>query len=221
MAEIDFVGALHRRTKRNYVQRVVDHDKAHCAAIARQFGADYWDGERQFGYGGYHYDGRWRPVAEAMAEHYGLAAGMRVLDVGAGKGYLLHELTQAVPGLEVAGLDISGYAIANAKEEVRGCLQEGNARALPWPDDHFDFVVSLGALHNLPIDDLFAAIKEIERVGKDARKYIMVESYRSEAEKTNLLYWQLTCQAFHDTREWAWLYQHLGYSGDWGFIFFE
>lgn len=220
MAEIDFIQSLHNQTTRDYLDRVVSHDKAECAEIARRFDKDYWDGERFHGYGGYRYDGRWRSVAEAMVDHYGLTADSRILDVGCGKGYLLYEFTQILPGVDITGLDISSYAIENAKEEVRPFLHEGNATNLPWPDDHFDFVVSLGTLHNLIIQELWSAIPEIERVGR-GHKYIMIESYRDEREKANLLYWQLTCMAFFNTDEWEWIYRTLGYTGDWGYIFFE
>jgi ubiquinone/menaquinone biosynthesis C-methylase UbiE len=221
MAYIDFVGHLHSKTKRDYVQRVVEHDKAECAEVAKLYGEDYWDGERQFGYGGYHYDGRWRSVAEKMVEQYGLRPGDRILDVCCGKGFLLHEFTQVIPGVEVSGMDISRYAIDNAKEEVRPHLRQGNARSLPFADDSFDFVVSLGGLHNLPIKYVHDAVREIERVGKGVHKYIMVESWRNERERANLLYWQLTCESFHDPENWEWIYEQSNYSGDWGFIYFE
>ena len=155
-----------------------------------------------------------------MAAHYKLAARMRVLDVGCGKGYLLYELTQVVPGIEVSGLDISKYAVENAKEEVKPHLQVGNAARLPWDNGVFDFVMSLGCLHNLYAYDLDAALREIERVGKGPA-YVMVESYRTELEKANLLYWQLTCRAFHTPEEWEWIFGQAGYSGDYGCITFE
>ncbi len=219
--EIDFIGKLHRRTERDYVGRVVEFDKAQCAEVAKQFGEAYWDGPRQYGYGGYFYDGRWRVVAEDFAKHYGLVSGMRVLDVGCGKGFLLYELTQVVPGLEVAGIDISQYGIEHAKEEVRPNLKVGDARHLPFEDDSFDFVFSIATLHNLKIFDLRSAISEIVRVGRGDLGYLMVESYRSEREKMNLLYWQLTCESFYSPEEWAWLYKSNGYDGDYGFIYFE
>ena len=221
MACVDFVGALHNSTKRDYVARVVQFDKAQCSEVAKKYGREYWDGERQHGYGGYRYDGRWLPVAQAIARHFDLKAGDRILDIGCGKGFLLHEFTKAVPGVEVAGIDVSEYAIAHAKEEVRPFLRVGNATSLPYPDASFDCVVSLGTLHNLPIMQLGHAIREIERVGKGRKKYLMVESWRNERERANLLYWQLTCESFHDTRNWEWLYEQHGYQGDWGFIFFE
>ncbi|HVJ52117.1 MAG TPA: class I SAM-dependent methyltransferase [Aliidongia sp.] len=222
MARLDFNQALHRATARNYIERVVSDDKAECAEIAGRFGADYWDGERRYGYGGYRYDGRWRPIAERMAAHYGLKTGDRVLDVGCGKGFLLYELTQAVPGLAIAGLDISDYAIAQAKAEVQPFIRLGSATALPFPDASFDFVVSLGTLHNLELPDAHAAFAEIERVAAPGGgKYVMVESYRNEREKVNLLYWQLTCRSFHDPESWEWLAARAGYTGDMGFIYFE
>ncbi len=220
MAHIDFLQSMHAHTKRDYVQRVVDFDKAVCANIAKQFGEQYWDGAREYGYGGYHYDGRWRPLADEFARHYKLESGMRVLDVGCGKGYLLYELTQAVPGIEVAGIDISQYAIDNAKQEIQPYLCVCDAGNLPYQDKSFDLVVSLGALHNLKVFDVFKALGNIERVRRGGA-YVMVESYRNEREKVNLLYWQLTCESFYSPEEWTWLHARAGYTGDYGFIYFE
>jgi len=220
MEYLDFVGHLYSRTKRDYVARVVANNKAECAVVAKQFGQDYWDGDRKYGYGGYSYDGRWQSVAAKMVEHYRLKPGDRILDIGCGKGYLLYELTQLVPGIEVTGLDSSRYAVENAKEEIKDKLVPGLAQEIPFPDNSFDLVVSLGTLHNLYIYDLQQAVGEISRVMKD-QAYIMVESYRNEAEKVNLLYWQLTCQSFFSVEEWTWLFKEWGYSGDYGFVFFE
>jgi protein-L-isoaspartate(D-aspartate) O-methyltransferase len=220
MAYVDFVMKLHQSTKRDYVQRVVEFDKAECSEVATQYGKDYWDGDRQYGYGGYSYDGRWRGIADDMAQHYGIKPGDKILDVGCGKGYLLYEFTQSVPGVEVAGLDISTYAIEVSKEEVKPFLTEGNAISLPYDDNYFDFVVSLGTLHNLYNYELRQALQEIERVGKGS-KHIMMESYRNESEKANLLYWQLTCRSFYTPEEWEWFFEQSGYTGDYSYVVFE
>lgn len=220
MAEINFLEKFQKATQRDYVGRVTDHDKAECAEIAKQWGRDYWDGERQYGYGGYSYDGRWLPIAEDIVKHYGLKAGDRILDVGCGKAFLLYEFTQAVPGIEIAGIDISEYGIDNAKDEIKPFLRVGNCIELPFDDDSFDFVFTLNTFHNLHNYELKKAIQEMERVGK-GRKYFCVESYRNEQEKANLLYWQLTCETFFTPDEWKWILGEYGYSGDYGFIFFE
>ncbi|MBL9138291.1 MAG: class I SAM-dependent methyltransferase [Verrucomicrobiales bacterium] len=220
MGYIDFVSVLHKRTQRDYLARVNEFPKAEAARLAKQFGRDYWDGDRKVGYGGMRYDGRWRAVADLMVKHYGLKPGDRVLDVGCGKAFLLYDLTQAVPGLEVCGLDVSRYAIENAKEEVRPFLKEGHARELPFPDGSFDLVISINTLHNLYCYDLDRALREIQRVGRKHR-YVCVESYRNEEEKVNLLYWQLTCESFCTPEEWEWWFRQTGYTGDWSFIYFE
>jgi protein-L-isoaspartate(D-aspartate) O-methyltransferase len=220
MAYCDFVSLVHKSTPRDYLARVTQRDKAEVAELALQWGYDYWDGSRETGYGGYRYDGRWRKVADAMVAAYGIKPGMRVLDVGAGKGFLLHDILQAVPDVQVFGLDISRYGIAHAMESVKANIVEGSAAKLPFPDKHFDLVISINTLHNLYIYDLFSAFAEVERVGR-AAKYVCVETYRNEREKVNLLYWQLTCRAFHTPAEWAWIFGQTGYTGDHEFIWFE
>lgn len=220
MPLVDFLTPLHRSTKRDYLQRVVEHDKAACAEVAIQYGKDYWDGDRRHGFGGYRYDGRWRPMAKAIAKHYDLKPGARILDVGCGKGFLLYEFTQVVSGCEIAGIDPSQYALDNAKEEVIPFLRRESAIELPFPDKSFDLVLSITTLHNLHNYELDTALREIERVGR-GNKYLTVESYRNEQEKVNFLYWQLTCRSFYTPKEWEWFFQRSGYTGDYSFIFFE
>lgn len=223
MPLVDFMSVLHKSTKRDYLARVndLDYPKAKASVLAKQWGYDYWDGDRRINYGGYRYlDGRWEKVARAMVEHYDLPEQPRILDIGCGKGYLLFDFLKVIPDAEIFGIDISDYAIINSKEEIRDRLQVGNATQLPWPDKHFDLVISINTFHNLHNYDLDAALREMERVGKSS-KYICVESYRNEVEKMNLLYWQVTCEAFCTSQEWDWWFKQTGYTGDYSFIYFE
>ena len=220
MAYKDFISIVHKSTKRDYLARVNEYPKAEAAKMAKRFDYDYWDGDRKIGYGGFKYDGRWKKVAQAMVDEYGIQAGDRILDVGCGKAFLLYDFTQVIPGVEIHGVDISQYAIDNAKKEVKGSLQVCHAKNLPFEDDIFDLVISINTLHNLYCHDMFDALTEIERVGKKNR-YICVESYRNEDEKVNLLYWQLTCEGFYTPEEWDWWFKQTGYTGDHSFIYFE
>ncbi len=216
---VAFVTPLHKRSKRDHLARMVD-DKVACMLKAKEYELDYWDGDRRYGYGGYTYDGRWKPVAEQLIERYGLGPDAKVLDVGCGKAHLLYELQQLLPGAELVGIDRSKHGLATAPESIRPHLRLHRAQdPHPWPDDHFDLVVSLGTLHNLRLFELEPALREIERVGRQG--YVMVESYRNEQEMFNLECWALTAESLFDTEEWVWLYDRFGYTGDYEFIFFE
>jgi len=210
---------LHKKTERDYIGRMTD-SKVECMKVARKYGRDFWDGDRRYGYGGYRYDGRWETVARQLIEVYGLDAKARILDVGCGKGFLLHEFKKLLPQSSVAGFDISPYAIENGKEEIRAFTRIGKAEEpYPFKDREFDLVISITTLHNLRVNSLQSALKEMERVGKN--KYLVVESYRDEKELFNLQCWALTCEAFFTPREWTWLFDQFGYSGDYEFIYFE
>jgi ubiquinone/menaquinone biosynthesis C-methylase UbiE len=217
---LNIVTPLHKQTKRDYLARMVD-DKVHCMLKAKEYESDYWDGDRRYGYGGYKYmAGRWKSVAQALIDTYGLKAGSRVLDVGCGKAFLLHEMQQIEPGLELVGFDISRHGLASKHPDFKGSLFRYRAQdRYPWGDKSFDLVISLGCLHNLKVYELQTAVGEIERVGKN--KYIMLESFRNELEQFNLQCWALTAEAFFDTASWIWLYNHFGYTGDYEFIYFE
>ncbi len=223
MAYIDFLSTVHKSTRRDYLARVNDPDypKPKAAELAKKWDFDYWDGDRRICFGGYHYiPGRWTPVARAMIDHYNVKPGDKILDIGCGKGFLLYEMSLLVPGIEIFGIDISRYAIDNAKEEIRDRLKAANANDLPFPDNYFDLTYSITTLHNLHNYDLDRALREMERVGKE-NKYLCVESYRNETEKANLLYWQVTCEAFCTPDEWNWWFKQTGYTGDHSFIYFE
>ena len=213
---------LHKATKRDYLARVNDpeYPKEKAAELAKKWGYDYWDGDRRINYGGYNFiPGRWTPVAKMMIDHYVLKAGDRVLDIGCGKGFQMFELAQILPGLEVRGIDISGYAIENAHPSVKHLITRGCASSLPFHDEEFDFVFSLNTFHNLQNQELELALTEMTRVGK--KHYLCVESYRNEVEKANLLYWQVTCEQFNSPREWEWWFSHTCYPGDYSLIYFE
>jgi len=89
--------------------------------------------------------------------------GLRFLDVACGAGFMLLEAKRA--GLEVFGIDISPVAVELAEKNALGAsVMTGDGENLPWPDDHFDYVTSLGSLEHYL--DPQRGIKEIARVLK-------------------------------------------------------
>jgi ubiquinone/menaquinone biosynthesis C-methylase UbiE len=173
----------------------------------------YFDGPREYGYGGYKYDGRWRTVARSIINEYGLESGMRVLDIGCAKGFLVHDLMIECPGLEVFGLDISKYAILNSHASTIGRLHLGSSESLPFPDNSFELVVSINTLHNLTRDKVIISLREINRVTKK-NSYVVVDSYLTLDQKETFERWVLTAK-FHDFPEgWLDLFSEAQYSGD-------
>ena len=222
MSELNILQTKHGSVKRDYLARVNDPDfpKHKAAELAKKWDYDYWDGDRRICYGGYSYKpGYWTPIANLLIQEYGLTSSSSVLDIGCGKGFLLYELTQLLPGIHVAGIDISEYAIHQSHPEVKIHLKHGSATDLPWAENRFDLAISLNTFHNLYTYELFRAFGEIKRVSKES--YVCVESYRNELEKQNLLYWQVTCESFYTPEEWKWWFDLTEYNRDYGFIYFE
>ncbi len=214
MREVQFITPLHTSSKRDYLARMTA-EKPECMRVAKRFDRDYWDGDRKYGYGGYSYDGRWKPVAEAMVKYYGLGAGNKIIDIGCGKAYLANELNRLE--METHGCDISEYAIYNTASNTRYSVQ--NCTNLLWRDNYFDFTYSINVFHNLGYKNLKQAIKEMVRISKD-KSYICVESFRNEEELTNLQAWQLTCLSYYLPDDWLQIYEDCGYKGDCEFIYF-
>jgi ubiquinone/menaquinone biosynthesis C-methylase UbiE len=211
MAEIDLLRAL-PRTKRNIQKRKDAKDPA-AIAISRQYGEMYFDGPRDYGYGGYRYDGRWVPVARDIVAHFDVKPGMRVLDVGCAKGFLVKDLMRACPGLEAFGLDVSLYALMHCEPEVVGRLHLGTAEKLPFPDDSFDCVLSLNTVHNFPRPRAIKVMQEIQRVS-GGKAFVQVDSYHTPEQKEIFESWVLTAE-FHDYPEaWKQLFAESGYTGD-------
>ena len=212
LRELDLL-AKYPRTKRDPAARAAEKTPEDIA-IARQFGKEFFDGERRHGYGGYSHDiRRWLGVVEDMASEY--MDPISVLDVGCAKGTMLAAFaTYYERQIGLSGIDISSYAIENAVRSMKACMQVGDARSLPWGRKSFDLVVSINTLHNLDRAGVIQALREIERVGRDA--YITVDAYRNEEERRRVMDWNLTALTILHVDEWKALFKEAGYTGDYG-----
>jgi SAM-dependent methyltransferase len=220
MPEFNLLRAL-PNTKRN-IRKRSDAKDASVVAIAKQFGETYFDGPREYGYGGYRYDGRWRPVARDIIARFGLKPGMRVLDVGCAKGFLVKDLMQETPGLEAFGLDVSCYALMHCEPESVGRLHLGTAERLPFPDASFDAVLSINTIHNLDTKGCIRALREMRRVVRNpVCCFVQVDAYRSDDEKALFESWCLTAVTYLRPSEWISLFQEASYSGDYYWTILE
>ena len=212
MAEINLL-ENYPRTKRDLTERQ-QLKTPEIQKIARRFGKEFFDGDRIYGYGGYSYNPRfWQPVVPVFKKYYGLTSQSRILDVGCAKGFMLHDFAQLIPGIKVAGVDISSYAIENALEDMKPFLQVANATVLPFADKSFDLVISINTVHNLPQSECKKALAQIQRVAR-RQAFITVDAYRNDEEKRKMEMWNMTAQTFMHVDEWREFFQEAGYQGD-------
>lgn len=111
-----------------------------------------------------------------LLDRIGPVRGLRILDVGCGDGVLATRLAQ--DGAQVTGLDASADMIAAARRRATAAgvevdLVEGNAGDLPFPDEHFDCVMSVATL--CFVDDPRPTIREMDRVLKPGGRLILGE----------------------------------------------
>lgn len=213
MREINLLDTYPRMKRDIAARRAWKERTAENRAIAKRFGFEYFDGTREQGYGGYRYDGRWVAVAKRMIEFYRLEPGDRILDIGAAKGFLLHDFRQVLPGVRVAGVEISSYAIEHAMDDVKPLIARGNATHLPFRDKSFDLVISINVVHNLVEDLCRRAIREMVRVSRK-HMYLQVDSFRNDEEKRALEAWQLTAELILSPDEWRKIFREEGYTGE-------
>lgn len=215
-SEVNLLRSL-PRAKRNVKARE-STKSPEVVAESKKFGKLYFDGPRDYGYGGYHYDGRWKPVATDIIKHFGLSQGARVLDVGCAKGYLVRELVNQ--GIDAFGVDISPYAVENCHPDVVGRVHVGNVVDLSFVDDAFDCVLAIDVVHNLSRNLAGVALKEIQRVS-GGRAFVRVDSYRTHEQKSVFESWVLTAE-FHDYPDgWIQLFDEVGYTGDYYWVIIE
>ena len=78
-----------------------DEDKR----IASQFGEEFFDGDRRYGYGGYNYNPKyWTPVVPDFMKNYGLTRKSKILDVGCGRGAWL-KTSKELGAEKIYGID--------------------------------------------------------------------------------------------------------------------
>jgi SAM-dependent methyltransferase len=210
--EIDLL-VNYPKTKRNLEERIAAKNEAD-RAIARQFGREFFDGDRNQGYGGFKYMSRfWQPVVPTFKEYWQLTASSSLLDVGCAKGFMLHDLAKMIPGITVKGIDISHYAIEHAMDDMKPHVKVANATQLPFENKSFDVVISINTVHNLELKECGRALQEIERVSR-GKSFITVDAYRNTEEKERMYAWNLTAKTIMSVDEWIAFFKEIGYTGD-------
>ena len=91
--------ANYPKTKRNLDERLATKNEVD-RSIARQFGREFFDGDRNQGYGGFKYMPKfWQPVVPTFKDYWKLTSSSSLLDVGCAKGFMLNDLAELIPGM--------------------------------------------------------------------------------------------------------------------------
>lgn len=103
-------------------------------------------------------------------EKHGQPKFKRGLDVGCGVGAGMFEAINH--GYNVYGIDIADNKDLWEKMGVGGRCQTAPAHAIPYPDDHFDFVMCGDVMEHVPQEWVERTLREIYRVGSD--RYLLI-----------------------------------------------
>ena len=218
MKIIKLITKNHTRTKRKYLERMVDN-KIEAMRVARKYEFDYWDGDRRYGYGGYKYlDGYWTPIAKKIIKKFKLSNKSTILDIGCGKGFLIFEIKKILKDIKIEGIDISKYSIKNSKKEIKNCLKVADINKYKFKKK-YDLIISINTLHNLEIFQLTNVVRNIIKNSKNT--YIAVEGYKNLKQLFNLQCWALTANTFFSKNEWIWFFKNLKYKRHLEIIYFE
>lgn len=183
----------------------------------RNFGKEYFDGDRSLGYGGYYYNKKYfRKIAKAFINHYKLTNASKILDIGCAKGFLMYEFKFYLPNSQIYGVDISKYCKKNALPSIRKNIKVCSCVKLPFKDNFFDFVCSISTIHNLGIRGINKSIKEINRV-KIKNSFIRVKAYKNLKEKKFIDKWNLVANSNLSIKKWKKIFVKNNYSGDYDF----
>jgi hypothetical protein len=184
--------------------------------IASYKGKEFYDGDRNNGYGGYINDGRWIGVAKNMIERYGLSNSSSILQIGCDKGFLLEAFKEIIPKARLLGIETSEYAINSSSEKIKRHLKKGSFTKFPVASASFDLVIAIGPVYSLNLMDAIKCLKEIKRVSKGSA-FITLGAYDNEEDFMLFRYWTLLGSTILSKPDWIEVLKHSEYSGDYKF----
>ena len=178
------------------------------------YGIEYWDSSNGIGYGGYRYDGRYGPVVDKIIQYYGLSPGDKIFELGCGKGYILVEFL--IRGMQVAGVDLSCYAIANAAPNVRPFVRQGDFLDMELSVQTYDLVLGKDIMAHIAEASVADVVEKCKQLSK---KYIYyeIEVCRNDFEAEMLYKWDITHVTRRPPNWWKEKLYEVGYPGDYHF----
>ncbi len=200
--------------KKSKVNRVVTR-KLKNKLIAWELGEEYYDGDRNNGYGGFSYDGRWLKLLPRFIKRYKLKNNSKILDLGCKKGFIMKDLKILLPDSKVYGIEDHNYPIKNAEKEIKKNIIFSKYYEIPFKKNYFDLVIGFSSIYKYNFIDVVKTIKEINRVSK--KSFFTIASYSNKKERELFDKWTLLGTTILSKKEWLELFKILEYKGDYYF----
>ena len=175
----------------------------------------FFDGDRNDGYGGYIYDGRWQRIAQKICDEYKLKNNSTFLHLNSEKGFLINDISLLFPQMRVVGLESSQYAIDNSIKSIKKNIIKGDYKYLKnFKDNEFDFVMAMG-IYALNLANLLECLKEIIRISKNS--FLTLASYDDHDNYWLFKNWTLLGTTILTELEWIEVLEYAGYNSDYYF----
>jgi len=185
--------------------------------IASERDSRFFDGERNYGYGGLKYDGRWQNVAESFINKFNLHRYSRILQIQTEKGFLIHEFGKILGQDSILGTEDSNYALEHLHGFASGRVLLASPVTLPFPDNTFDLVICLGVTYTQNLGGAVAVLREIERVSRGA-SFITVANAESERDHELMREWSLLGNLIFSEEDWLTIFHYAGFTGSYDLV---
>ena len=185
--------------------------------IASERGNLFFDGDRNFGYGGLKYDGRWSGVAKKIIKKFDLKDNSKILQLASEKGFLIHEIKKINPKINVSGFETSKYAVSKTIKPVKKLIKKFTSFSdLNLIHSKFDCIIALGVVYIHTLSDAIHLLKNIQRLSK-GKSFITLASYETEKDYWLFKDWTVLGSLLYKKEEWKKIMKYAGYKGYYSF----
>lgn len=215
MSEINLL-RLYPRSNQHRNKISVNRSIVHrIVASSRDY--DFFDGFREFGYGGLRQDFRWDLVAKDILQTLELGKSTTVLQVNCEKGFLLKSFSNDLDSNQIFGTESSQYAISQTYSKNDYNLVKSELPYLTFKSETIDLVMSLGNVYTLSLMEAITHLREIERV-KRRYSFVTLATYKTATQLLKFKEWSLLGNLILKRDEWKDLMKYSGYTGHYSFV---
>ena len=184
---------------------------------AWELGKDYYDGDRNCGYGGFIDDGRWLKhlpkLLDLCAINSNTSNKISILDIGCKKGFIVD--TAMKLGYSAIGIENHSYPLKKANKKIKQYLIKADYHNLPFVDDSFEFCIAFSSIYMQNLKEVIKTLSEIKRVSKQS--FVSVAAYNHDWERESFYNWTLLGTTVLHCSEWIDLFSSIGYEGKYFF----